>query len=212
MIMMPEVETQAPHAAHLPEGRRHLADLVVPFCALAISVAALILAVIHGRAMERMADANDRLVKANSWPFLEYSTGDIHGRSKTIEMRIRNVGVGPARVSGFEVFWRGQPIRDHEELLSRCCGARLPTPAPNYDQVDDRVLPALAAADFIYLPLGKPSEAVWRRLEKERLNVTARICYCSVFDECWIAHLSATEPTRQAAVDHCPNPANGYQY
>src|ERR1700748_1188714 len=98
--MMPEVEH---HTHHHPTGHRRL-DRPLPICALFVSVVSLILAIIHGQAMERMADANAKLVEANSWPFLEYSTGDIDDNKPEIEMRIGNVGVGPAKVQSVEVF------------------------------------------------------------------------------------------------------------
>ena len=39
-----------------------------------VSVISLVVAVEHGRTMERMAEANGRMVQASSWPFVEFST------------------------------------------------------------------------------------------------------------------------------------------
>jgi hypothetical protein len=209
-MMMPEVETHTLH--HPPHGGpRHWLDWVVPICALAISLMSLMLAVVHGQAMERMADANSRLVKASSWPYLEYGTGDIDGNRQQIELRIGNVGVGPARVKGVALFWRGQPIADHNQLLARCCGAsNEKTLHALVNQVDNRVLPARETVSFLVFPRDAANETIWRKLDDERLNLTARVCYCSVFDECWIADLNARAPSIQRPVAQCPMPAVAY--
>lgn len=206
--MMPEVEAHVPH--HAPHGeRRHWLDWVVPICALAVSVMSLMLAVIHGRAMERMADANARLVKANSWPYLEYQTSNVDNDRREVSLRIANVGVGPARVKGFALFWRGQPVADHNQLLTRCCGAQNGAPLQMLvDQLGNRVLPARESVSFLVFPHDAANEAVWPKLDKERMNLTAHVCYCSVFDECWIGDLSTaastTRPVEQCAIPTVP--------
>ena len=43
--------------------------MIVPLSALFISVVSLGVAILHGRTMEKMAEANAHLVAANSWPF-----------------------------------------------------------------------------------------------------------------------------------------------
>ena len=210
--MMPEVDVPPPH--HAPHaGTRDWVDFVVPFCALAISVMSLILAMIHGRAMERMADANARLVKASSWPFLEYQTGNVENGRQDIELRVANVGVGPARVKGMELFWHGQPVADHNQLLTRCCGARNGALYHMLvDQLPNRVLPAREKVSFITLPHDAVNEPVWQRLNQERMNLSVRVCYCSVFDECWIADLSVSKPPVQRPVEQCPVPAVPYTH
>ncbi|HEY3812116.1 MAG TPA: hypothetical protein VGL66_02740 [Caulobacteraceae bacterium] len=205
--MMPEVEH---HHHHHPTGHRRL-DLILPICALFVSVVSLVLAIIHGQAMERMADANTRLVQAQSWPFLEYSTGDIDEGRQEIELRVGNVGVGPAKLRTVELFWRGQPMPNHTALLQRCCGAgRIMPPGLFINQIGNRVLPARDTESFISLRGTDANAAVWTRLDTERLNVSTRICYCSVFDECWVATLNMQAPTTQRAVKRCPVPAAPY--
>jgi hypothetical protein len=64
--MTPERET--PHVAH-GTGHRWL-DLTLALSAMLVSIVSLAVAVHHGNAM-------DRLVAANSWPFLMYDTDNI---------------------------------------------------------------------------------------------------------------------------------------
>ena len=61
-------EHEAPHVAHIT-GSRWL-DLTLALSAMFVSIVSLAVAVHHGNAM-------DRLVAANSWPFLMYSTDNM---------------------------------------------------------------------------------------------------------------------------------------
>jgi len=46
-------------------------DISAAGCALVVSITSLFVAIHHGQSMERMAEANARLVEANSWPLLQ---------------------------------------------------------------------------------------------------------------------------------------------
>src|SRR6185436_9542916 len=79
-------------------------DFAVPFSALAVSVISLVVAVHHGRTMQEMAQANARLVQANSWPLLQFTTGNANETGQPeITLKIENAGVGPAKVISLEV-------------------------------------------------------------------------------------------------------------
>lgn len=63
--------TPDPHAHAEPHRTGHRwVDISVAACALPVSVTSLMVAIRHGHTMERMAEANARLVSANSWPML----------------------------------------------------------------------------------------------------------------------------------------------
>lgn len=65
---------------------RDWVDLSAAMCALIISVTSLWVAVRHGHTMERMADANARLVSANSYPLLQHfqsSAADLRSADTT---------------------------------------------------------------------------------------------------------------------------------
>lgn len=224
--MMPEVES---HHRHHPTGHRRL-DLVLPVCALFVSIVSLGLALIHGKAMERMADANARLVQANSWPFLQYVTGNADDKGNlVISLGVHNAGVGPAKVESFEVLWQGRPVKDGVTLLERCCGltpADLQAPvggarklsavqqlalaqrqsrsaiATNFSAAGATgVLEAHQTENFLVLPLTARTAKVWGRLNAARFQLQTRACYCSVFDECWTSDLRTLD---SADVKACP--------
>lgn len=150
--MKPEHET--PHVAH-STGRRWL-DLTLALSAMFVSIVSLAVAVHHGNAM-------DRLVAANSWPFLMYSTDNLDPQgNRRISLSVENAGVGPARIQTFEVWWQGQPVSNAPELLSRCCMTDTKTPIDSstarslnlvIGQVASRVIRAGEAETFLSLEL-----------------------------------------------------------
>jgi hypothetical protein len=196
----PEHETS--HAPH-HTGRRWL-DLTLALCAIFISIVSLAIAVHHGLAM-------DRLVNANSWPFLTYHTDnqDAAGH-RDISLRIDNAGVGPARFETFEVWWQGQPVASADELLRRCCmpesGSKIDAAAArsmnlSVGVIAPSVMRAGGEQSFLGLELADANAAIWHRLDVARMQIKMRACYCSVFDECWETDLRQTSTK---SVKSCP--------
>jgi hypothetical protein len=195
--------TSEHHGPPAATGKRWL-DLTLALSAMFISVVSLAVAVHHGNAM-------DRLVQANSWPFLMYGTSneDPQG-SRSISLEVENAGIGPARIQTFEVWWHGQAVANAPELLSRCC---MPGSANAIDastarsldlsigQIQSRVLRAGDSETFLGLKLKEANADLWHRLDVARLQLKMRACYCSVFDECWTTDLEQTSAQR---VKSCP--------
>jgi len=81
-----------------------------------------------------------------------------------------------------------------------------------------RILRAGEHEDFFTMPNGPGSTELWSKLNVERLKITTRVCYCSVFDQCWV-HVSGPGLLRQDPkkivhpdrVDNCVAPAVPYQ-
>jgi hypothetical protein len=63
---------EAPHSHPSHTGHRWL-DIALGLSAMFVSVVSLVVAVEHGRTMQRMADANARMVDENAWPFVEFA-------------------------------------------------------------------------------------------------------------------------------------------
>lgn len=199
--MTPERETA--HLAHRT-GHRWL-DLTLALSAMFVSVMSLVVAVRHGTTM-------DRLVAANSWPFPVYGTDneDPQGRPR-IALKIINMGIGPARIQTFELWWHDEPMRSANDLLTRCCGfvaaaAGHAGAVGLFDlalgNVAPRVLRAGDAQEFVSLPRTDSNADVWQRLNGARVELKMRTCYCSVFDECWVSDLKETTAKR---VPTCPS-------
>ena len=91
-------------------------DLVVAASAVVISVASLFVA--------QRADRNqERLLAASVWPFVEFSSSNFRDNEKSIELTLRNAGVGPARIRWMAIDYRGTPVQNARALLIACCGS-----------------------------------------------------------------------------------------
>ena len=196
--MTPEQDV---HHHHTHRTGHRLLDLAVPVSALLISVISLIIGIHHGRTMQEMAQANARLVQANSWPLLQYATGNANDNGiPEITMKIANTGVGPAKLISLEIFQGEQRIRTPRDLVAALdpAGGR-----PNLSL--GLILPTVLRAGTDMLILGmkrEGSEALWDKLNRERFRFRFRACYCSVFDECWVSDLLtiSPQPIAQCAV------------
>jgi hypothetical protein len=163
-------------------------------------------------------DANRRMVAAASWPFLKIGDGnsDEQGLPR-LTFSVTNSGVGPAKVESFEVFWHGKAYSRSFEYLKDCCGFDLAAYRAANDQhkatpiidsdVGGRVIRAGESVRFLDIKLGPDNEKMWHALDQARRGLRYRICYCSVFDECWLNDRNDLNPAR---VKKCEAPKVPY--
>lgn len=195
-----DVET---HAHHHHTGHRWV-DLTVAFSALFVSLVSVAIAIHHGHTMEK-------LVEANSWPSIEISdnNSDEQGHND-LRLLISNVGIGPARIEKFVVRYDNVPVADAQDLLRRCCGtAGLPReqqPQLITSNVLGRVLPARESVNFLHFRYDPASADVWHRLDAARSHLLMQVCYCSVFEECWIGDSTTASPKRSESCDALAGP------
>jgi hypothetical protein len=182
--------------------------------AMLVSIVSLVLAIEHGRTMERMAEANTRMVEASSWPFITFATHNVDLKGEpNINFVLTNEGVGPARVESLELWLDGKPIASPTELMKACCQttpteiAQLPTTPLTIGIAAPRILRAGDHNEFFLMHRTPENTELWSRFNSARLKMTARVCYCSVFDECWV---SSGRTTHAEHVDSCPKPDTPY--
>ncbi len=212
----PEVHAHAGHTGH-----RWL-DIGLGLTAMFVSVVTLFVAIEHGRTMERMADANMRMVEANSWPFVDFSTHNLDRDGvPDVRLVLTNEGVGPARIETFELWWRGKPISSPSELLKQCClpdSGQPGNPAIGLGLASPRILRAGEHVDFLSLSMTPADKEMFRKFNFERDFIRTRVCYCSVFDECWLKEggddllrKGQNKLIHPQPVKTCPAPAAPYQ-
>jgi hypothetical protein len=183
-------------------------DLMIALTALLISATSLVVTIVHSRTLERMADANARLVEANSWPFLSYDTSN----GPAISMSISNDGIGPAKVEAIEVKWAGRAQRDAVDFLKACCGFVPKTADVEYEVISGRVLRAGQSANILKLPRTAPDDAAFDALDhRARISskLTINVCYWSIFDQCWTKDILRFS-RKPRELDHCTSPAVPY--
>jgi hypothetical protein len=204
----------------LPEKsfmRRHWTDTLFAVAALFVSAISLWVGI-------RTEDANEKLVAASTWPFLQMVVSNADPDTKLdLQFMVANTGVGPAKIESFELFWKGKPYRSGIELLTACCGykfvkstspdAKNHTPLAT-GTVQGVVLRAGESETFIHYRLNADNLPVWTALDKARDQLTYRICYCSVLNECWRGELHSElylpGQLHPQQVEVCPLPAVAY--
>jgi hypothetical protein len=199
-----------PSALH---AKRHWLEYTSTIIAVVVSVVSLWVAI-------GSEDANRKMVAASSWPFLQIVTGnsDAQNRPELI-FSIANAGVGPAKVRSFEVFWRGKPYRSSFRLMHDCCGYEIPTTPPQTPEgelppgqvssshVAHNVIRAGEERPFLSYELTAGNATVWKKFDEVRQNdLRYRVCYCSVFDECWIDTFDFTGDSGPERIEACPIP------
>jgi len=204
-------------AEHQSFMRRHWSDTLFALAALFVSAVSLWVGI-------RTEEANEQLVAASTWPFLQVqiSNADPNGHPD-LQFTVVNTGVGPAKIESFEVFLKGRPLQSGDELLRTCCGyKRVKATSPEAKDhtpllqgtVQGIVLPAGQNEMFIHYSLGPDNLAQWNALNAAREQMSYRICYCSALDKCWISDLRSElyipGQLRPAQVKTCPVPKVAY--
>jgi hypothetical protein len=190
--------------------RRHWIEYASTFVALLVSVVSLWVAIATEKANQQMVDANYRMVAAASWPFLQMISSNNDDGTPRITLALENAGVGPAKIQTFEVFWRGKAYGSAFQLLSECCAPNRTFIPMGTTPVQGVVLRAGDKRQFLAVDLRPDNTPVWQAFDKVRLNeLTYRVCYCSVFDECWVSELLGARAERVKA---CPTPPIPYKH
>ena len=203
---------ESSHAqAHRPHGTgfRWL-DISLALSAFVISLASLWLTVHNARTMER-------LVASNSYPNIDFSSGngfdfgDGRGVLHAVYLSLENTGIGPARLRSIELSFAGKPAANLRELLALCCTQEPVASLPKTDYRftgDMRGAMIQAGKSLNLFAWGEaPADPRWARLERLRGEIAVRVCYCSVFDECYVRDSDHREPVRIKA---CPAAAVPY--
>jgi len=197
-------------------GARWL-DMVVAFCALVISAASIFVAQQSNQSMER-------LVRASSWPFIQIGSGNASDEGEAqLAFGITNVGTGPARVHTFDMRVDGRPLPPGGHLLTRvllaCCEAEFSAATERAagsqvgamggemsSPVSERFLAPNGEIYAMLWPRTEQNAELWTALDTARQadRITTTICYCSVFDECWIARSNSFPPQE---TNSCESPA-----
>ena len=185
-----------------------------------VAAAALLISAVSLWVGIRNEKAQEDLVSASTWPFLyaESSNATLEG-TQVIHMDVINSGVGPAKAETFEVFWNGKAWASADALVGTCCGYKayhfFSEGKPKRTTmltggVQGTVIRAGETRAFLTLPLAADDADVWGKLDKARLKMSFRICYCSVFNQCWTSTFSGIVPKNgqlhPARVKKCPVP------
>jgi hypothetical protein len=199
------------HAAAPRTGLRHF-DAIVSIAAIFISAVSLYVAIEHGKT-ER------DLVAANVWPFPRAILSNGYDDKGSTAIGVSNGGVGPAKIRSFEVFYRGHPVSSGMDLLRKCCGlapgaAAIKAAFPNgtYSSVVDETVLRPGEDNPVFRVPREGTDITKRFAQISTLQqITFRVCYCSVLDQCWTSDLRSTrtQPVRECRAPEHPYNPNG---
>ena len=187
----PEVEPNRPRGG----GQSTLLDRVLAGAAMFVALSSLALSVYEAR-MTREHD------KISVWPYVSAFNSDSGG---VYSYNVRNVGLGPALVRSFQVRVDGKPRANWGEVAEALLGgdsAAAVGRTPNAYTSFGHGTVLLPGARLALLELGPgPAAAPFHRAAERRMH--ARICYCSLYDDCWLVDTErADEPQ---PVRECPS-------
>jgi hypothetical protein len=148
------------------------------------------------------AEATRKMQIAGVWPHVTAGSGNRSPDGAALmSVSLANQGVGPALVRGMEVRYRGTAYPGPHDLLRACCvdggGAIKLVTSPANGEV---LRPGDESVLFAFAPDDVPPGA-FERFDQARHGLRIRVCYCSVFDDCWVSDRSGLDP---APVDQCP--------
>ena len=207
---MEERAPEHPHAAH--RTGFHWLDVSLALSAFFVSLASLWLTIHNARTMEE-------LVASNSYPNLDYQFDNLFdfqdglGLRPALHLYLVNSGIGPARLRAIEIGFGGKPTADLPALLDLCCTQEPAGSLPKtnaWSSGDMRGAMIQAGKNMTLFAWAQaPGDPRWARLDAARkaAKIGLRVCYCSVFDECYLRDSDHREPERVKA---CPVPAVPY--
>lgn len=211
MIEPPETVHHAErHKSHIPWF-----DICMGISVLVVSLGSLYVALHTGHTMEKLVQQNERLVRAQSTPILQYSHTNAANPDAPDDLElgflVKNVGAGPARIVWFKVHDGGRIFENLSDLLlakarmRRFDGMLHISHSPIRSTVlspgDERTL-----LSWPEQPAGL-ERTMWRELEQKRFTMPVEACYCSVFDECWTSNLQGDVPQEVTSCE-APTPVD----
>jgi len=134
--------------------------------------------------------------RASAWPYVAQSNGFMPGTPYV--RRVENEGVGPARVRSYQVLVDGRAVPTWGAAM-RALTDTIDASAVFSSIGRGSVLPPGATLTVLQIPPGAEAVAFWRAAQTRLETV---VCYCSIYDECWISDTRTDEP---APVRACPD-------
>ncbi len=200
----PEKDTASDRLGDLAAFRRIAKWL--PFAMMGhfiVGVPALLISLVVAYGTFVQADATQRIQEAAAWPFVAYRTGNYTpDGQRLINLSFTNNGLGPALIGPVEIRYRGRAMRSPVDLLASCCGYQ------ENQAMQLRTAPIVNVALrpgeeilFMSLPDVTANADMVDRLDAVREKIEVRVCYCSIFKDCWTVDGQQAQPV---PVKACP--------
>jgi hypothetical protein len=178
---MPDSENSGPRRGRGEPRVRRLLSRVVSASAGIVALSALTVSIYQAmlsREQQRMS----------VWPYLmQYNSGRDGGYFRVVQ----NAGLGPALIGWTEVAVDGRPQRTWSAVLRALVGANDSTLIYSSLPPGSVLLPA-ATRELIEMRAGPLARQVHAAIDSGRMRT--RVCFCSLYRDCWIADSKARSP------------------
>ena len=156
--------------------RRLQPDMIVAIAAVVVGVCALGVSLFQASIMQQQQAELSQQRRAEVWPYLQFGKGHAND---VFRFGIANEGIGPARIRTISMTYDGEPVRVWFELLKAVHGSAQYSYIQSH--IGGRVIRAGDAIEALIVEgeLGDSLQA------KVGGRLIAKMCYCSVYDDCW---------------------------
>ena len=181
-----EAEEETPMDAHSESvlAQTERIFLRLTFLQTVLSVAGVFIAVVALYAALTESAAVRQQTAAAVWPFVQFATEDSNsGKSAEFAMYFTNTGVGPARMRTMRLAIDDEPIRDWDHAVTLFGGQLTDQVSRNF--VSNRILSP--GEKVVAFSTTEPDLARRFRASVANPGSSIAFCYCSIFDECWLA-------------------------
>ena len=179
--------------------RRDIGD-IASFVAVSLSVLALATSAYQSKLMRDQTQLMQAESRASVWPSVAIGENDTHTPTEDMfTWRVDNNGVGPAKIESVQVSLDGKPYRNWKDV-----SAALVPDHPFHAQqssIHDTVLPASINRETTVELVKLTDPILARAFHDAQPRFQIAICYCSVYDDCWIANVQ--QRVSQPSVDRC---------
>jgi hypothetical protein len=146
--------------------------------------------------------------RASVWPYLDIGYQyNIDDPKVGFDLRVQNNGVGPALVRSVHVTFDGKPL-PHWQNLFVALFQRGKLNA-GFSGLHNIVIPPSTNRETdvsaVHVTDADPAKIIYEARER----LTMEICYCSIYDDCWIVHWPMARPVETPA---CHETANEFDY
>ncbi|HEY3947864.1 hypothetical protein [Phenylobacterium sp.] len=163
-------------------------EWVTSLSALVVSISSIFIAVHNSH------DA-DKALAAQTYPYIEVSRDDVapDGVTRRLQLNLANQGVGPAHEESLTVRVGGHYATSLRDLIATAVGpAATPGPSETLDAVRNvqptRFIPADKTQFLFSIPRTSENARWWDPFQESMSRWHITVCYCSVFNECWVRH------------------------
>ena len=169
-----------------------------------LSVAAVFTGAIALYAALTESHAVRKQTAASVWPYVQTVINDTNtSESAYIKISLDNVGVGPAKMQGVLLNYKGEFMRDWDSFIRKFDDQAALGVTYGKSDVYDRVL----APDESLVIFQTSDRELAQRLQDTiyQGELELSYCYCSIFDDCWLKPLPDSEGQQKIQpVDQCP--------